>query len=329
MTQNANNTQHEERNYSSLWFPKNETGAPQVMEVRVLHNDVSEFLQTTTHWVGFQKKGGGRGTIRVECAKQGTFGATRDQIYCPLDKLDKYPATTKQWFWVMDLTDGGLKYVEMPYSIRASLETLQVASFRGQPLMNFEVQIIKTGKGINTAYQVIPKSTEGVPFDLKGYLHSLGLEVLPPLVGTENFPPIWSLDEEGLENAAKGIMPWQKGGVVESGTPEQNTAAYNPYGNPAPMAQPAQQAQPAYTPQAAQPAQQSYAQPAQPAQPTYVQQGAPNLQTVQSDPLPASFGEQPINAFQEHIPNVPYGSNGVQEVEEEELEDTPKTTVFF
>ena len=212
----------------------------------------------------------------------------------------------------------------MPYSVRQQLEILQTSALRGAPLMNAKLQFIKSGKGLNTQYQVIPEMEPLTDFDLGGYLQTLGLQALPPLVGTENFPPIWSLDEEKLNNVAKGIMPCQGTGKSGPGTPAQNVEAYNPYGNPAPLTPAEPQAQATNVKQG----EGHYAPTQAPAQATVPAQ-APVLDAVPSDDLPQSFVPGPqINATAPAQPNVPYGSDGKQEPVKQ-TDDLEGKKVFF
>lgn len=237
----------EERKYGALWFQKQGPGQYKTMRVRVLHKDVGEFLQTSTHWVQFDTKSGKKGNIRVECAKGGTYGDVRDDIYCPLDAKETYGAPkTRQWFWVQDIEDGGLKYVEMPYSIRASLETLQLNFLRGRPLHDQVFQIIRSGERVNTNYTVLPDPEFPVAdFNVQGFLQTLGLDSLPSLTGDKDFPPIWSLSMEQLQGVANGVMPWQqekkaydpRGGQTAPQT-AQPAHTYPPVGNPAEITDP-------------------------------------------------------------------------------------------
>lgn len=351
-----NKPQREERAYSALWFQKTTDGTPSTLKVRVLHNDVSEFLETSTHWVKFTKKNGGQGNIRVECLKQGTFGDVRDSIFCPLDALEKYGEPAKrQWFWVQDMEDGGLKYVEMPYTIRRELESLQFAYLQGKPLHSAVFQLIKSGKGMNTTYQVVPDPNHQIePFDLQGFLNGLGLQTLPALVGDRDFPPIWRLSPEQTQDVAQGIMPWQKpqntydptGGNQQGvnnnvqGNMAQGGAQYNPgvaaqapqtafSGNMQGGHQQPPVGQPDTNVGGQQAPNQGNVTAPQAAPQNVAEQGAPNLGTVQSDPLPESFGTQEeMTPYQEHTPNVPYNQEGKQE-EVDEVDDIEDIPSFF
>lgn len=321
-TQPQGNNQQEDRKYGALWFQKQPDGTFPILKVRVLHKDVGEFYQTSTHWVQFNKKNGGRGSIRVECNKKGTFGDVRDDIYCPLDAQEKYGApNTRQWFWVQDMEDGGLKYVEMPYAIRSHLETLQMNYLQGKPLYNQVFQLVRTGQGLNTSYSVMPDPNHPMgEFDLQAFLGSLGLQQLPALLGDKDFPPIWSLTEDQMNDVAQGVMPWQK---------EQT--AYDPRGGQPAQAQQAPAQAGGYPQQAVQqPTTQSTYQPQQAPQapvqqpvqqqPVYqqpVQQSAPVLEPVQ-----AAAPQPGLTPHTEHVPHVPYTAEGQQlDTEEEEFNE--------
>lgn len=343
------------RPYFSLYFPKNTTGQDQTMTFRVLHNNVGEFYQTTTHLVFFEKQGGGKGTIRVECAKGGTYGTVREGIHCPLDATERYQQKTKQWFWVQDMEDGKLKYLEATYGVRQQLETMQQTMLRGEPLSNAVFTLVK-GKDQSgrVAYQVVPDLQYPVePFDLYGFLASIGLESLPALVGEKDFPPIWKLTSEQLNDVAQGIMPWQKqqtaynpatGGTAQPAyQPVQQTTApaYQPVQQPGTTNVHQPQNTHLYQPQNTHQINQPIEQPVQQVQPPVQQftqpvqqETAPVLQPVQSGETFQIPQEPPLNAYTPNVEGVPYTAEGGQQLENSEgdfvqQEDTTNTPSFF
>lgn len=335
-------TQETPKSFFSLWFRKTPGNERDVKNVRILHQSIQDIVQTTTHLRFFDRKDGKKGTYRVECLKKDYFGDYRDRTDCPLCKMERFPQTRKFWVWVEDLDQPGtIKYMELPYKVIESLETIsqQVLSV-GSPLWNMKFQIIKSGERLNTNYTVIPVAQEE-PFDIQGLLSSLGLTGLPDLFGEpggDGFPPIWRMNEHQVLQNAQGIHPWQLGNTApavqqaqtqsfEQHVGQQGFAGHTPK-------QVVQQPYPQYQ-QAPGPVNQEVAgavpQPSihnsgYPSNPA-INSGQPVGNAIKSDPLPPSFNPEPkLDALQGHIPNVPYGSNGVQEQEEvadlESLDDS-------